>query len=144
MSDYKTDMDTFWVSVSSEHPSAFLTSKKITEDSRGFTSKSEEDQMMANLSLTTEQREERGSKTIPSIHGEYSKAAKKNSFFIAPRSQEELGRYCFSVVGQVSTVYLKKGCKTSHRRAHIEVKTNDAYVMKTAKEGLLITTTSTT
>ena len=49
--------------------------------------------MMANLSLTTVQREGRDSKIIPSIHGEYSKAAKKYSLFIIPNSHEELDRY---------------------------------------------------
>ena len=71
MSDDKTDMDAFLAKVSSKRPSTLLTPNKITEDSRGVTTKSEEEQMMANLSLTTTQMEERDSKTIPSIYGEY-------------------------------------------------------------------------
>jgi len=100
--------------------------------------------MMANLSLTSAPKEKKGSKIIPSVYGEYSKTAKKYSLFITPSSQEELDRYCFSAVGYGSTVCLKRECKTSHRGARIEVKTDEAYVMKTAKEGFLIPTTSTT
>ena len=100
--------------------------------------------MMASLSLTSAPKEKKGSKITPSVYGEYSKTAKKYSLFITPSSQEELDRYCFSAVGYGSTVYLKRECKTSHRGARIEVKTDEAYVMKTAKEGFLIPTTSTT
>ena len=109
MSDDKTDMDAFLARVTSVRPSALLTPEKNVEELRGSTPGSDEDQMMANLSLTSAPKEKRGSKITPSVYGEYSKTAKKYSLFITPSSQEELDRYCFSAVGYGSTVCLKKG-----------------------------------
>ena len=70
MSGYKTDMDAFLARVSSARPSTLLTPENTTEDSRGRTPGADEDQMMANLSLTTAPKEKRGSKIIPRVYGE--------------------------------------------------------------------------